>query len=269
MYALDFEYDNRYLSDYGFIVCDFNGSNGVVTSSAGAKISFDKVSVGRGEKHSFIGSKYDECISATFDICKDPDKYVSSELPVSEEEERDLLRWLNRNDFHRFQVLKDKGDPCFFNASFNLERIKIREIVYGFRLTMETDAPFGYGEEKKKHFLFEIGSLSKMFYDISDVVGFIRPDLKIKLAKSGNFEISNNQYNEKTIIKNCVAGETIIFHGFAEIIESDVESHDISNDFNYTFFKIGNTLENRNNVITVSLPCEIELKYAPIVKLTV
>ena len=28
MFALDFEYDGRYLSDYGFIICDFNGSSG-------------------------------------------------------------------------------------------------------------------------------------------------------------------------------------------------------------------------------------------------
>ena len=43
-------------------------------------------------------------------------------------------------------------DTFFFNASFNIEKIKIAEQVYGFRLTMETDKPYAYGETEKYTF---------------------------------------------------------------------------------------------------------------------
>ena len=43
MYATDFEYDGQYLSDYGFIICDFNYSKGSVTVDTGSKLSFEKV----------------------------------------------------------------------------------------------------------------------------------------------------------------------------------------------------------------------------------
>lgn len=44
MYALDFEYDGQYLSDYGFIICDFNSSSGADIVSAGSMITFNTVS---------------------------------------------------------------------------------------------------------------------------------------------------------------------------------------------------------------------------------
>lgn len=44
MRAIDFEYDNRYLSDYGFIICDFNFGSGANEIDAGSTITFNKIS---------------------------------------------------------------------------------------------------------------------------------------------------------------------------------------------------------------------------------
>lgn len=44
MRAIDFEYDNQYLSDYGFIICDFNFSSGANEVDAGSTITFNKIS---------------------------------------------------------------------------------------------------------------------------------------------------------------------------------------------------------------------------------
>ena len=49
-------------------------------------------------------------------------------------------------------------------------------------------------------------------------------------------------------------------------ITTTEELHDVYNDFNYDYFKIGNTINNRSNKISVSLPCKIELRYSPIIK---
>lgn len=39
------------------------------------------------------------------------------------------------------------------------------------------------------------------------------------------------------------------------------------NDFNYKFFRLVNTEGARENVITVSLPCQIDIVYVPIRKI--
>ena len=151
MNAIDFEYDGQYLSDYGFIICDFDGASGVDTISAGSTLTFNKVSQFNGRNFSLASTIYEECISTTFDICKDPEKYDKDEMEISTDEFRDMIRWLNRREFLKFQIYDTDRDyeACYFNASFNIEKITIGEIVYGLRLTMETDKPFAYADEKK------------------------------------------------------------------------------------------------------------------------
>lgn len=42
--------------------------------------------------------------------------------------------------------------------------------------------------------------------------------------------------------------------------------HKIQNDFNYIFFRIANSYENRMNMLTFSLPVMAEITYSPYVK---
>ena len=44
MKALDFEYDGQLLSDYGFIICNFDYGSGATEVSSGATITFSKKS---------------------------------------------------------------------------------------------------------------------------------------------------------------------------------------------------------------------------------
>ena len=67
-------------------------------------------------------------------------------------------------------------------------------------------------------------------------------------------------------IANCLADEVITIDGNTHSITTTKSSHDVYNDFNYDYFKIGNTINNRSNKISVSLPCKIELRYSPIIK---
>ena len=50
------------------------------------------------------------------------------------------------------------------------------------------------------------------------------------------------------------------------IVGTSISGHDIANDFNYDFFRIGNTANDRENEITASAPCTVYLKYRPILK---
>lgn len=270
MYAIDFEYDGQYLSDYGFIVCSFDSSSGTNIVDAGSKITFNKVPHHRGKQYSLASTQYDTCIQAIFDICKNPEEYDKEEMVITSNEYRDLMRWLNRNEFLKFHVFydDDERDVCYFNVSFNIEKIYIGELLYGLRLTLESDRPFGYGQEQSDSYNFINTSSSFIFHDSSDEIGSTYPFVTITCHTDGNLKIHNELENCTTYIKNCKAGEVITLDGELQIITSTYNSHDICNDFNYEFLRIGNTFQTRSNRITVSLPCEINIRYSPIIKET-
>lgn len=268
--AIDFEYDNRYLSDYRFVICDFDYSDGAKSVSAGSTITFNKVSRNKGKKYSLTSTQYDECITATFDICKNPDDFDAEDMEISDEEYRNIMRWLNRREFLKFQIIDNGGDfsksICYYNASFNLEKITIGEKLYGIRLSMESDRPFGFGEEQKVNLDFSNSNTIKVLCDVSDEIGYTYPTVIITCLEGGDLSLCNLSENCTTLIKNCVSGEIVTLYGDTQIITTTQASHDISNDFNYEFFRIGNTINERNNKISASLPCNVVIKYTPIIK---
>lgn len=100
--------------------------------------------------------------------------------------------------------------------------------------------------------------------DISDEEGHIYPYTEIIVNENGNLNIHNAIEDRNTYIANCVAGEVIIMD--YPIIKSSVSSHDILNDFNWNFFRVANTYNNNRNDLTISIPCNIKIRYSPIVK---
>ena len=272
MYAIDFEYDGRCLSDYGFMVCDFDYSSGIDVVDAGSQITFDKVPRNRGKSYSLVNSTYDSCITTTFDICKNPDIYNKDDMVITNDEYRDLMRWLNRRTFLEFRMISDNCDfdkereTCFYNASFNIEKLIVAGDLVGLRLTMESDKPFGYGQAITTKWVFSNTNTPKIISDLSDEVGYMYPDVTITVNRNGNLIIYNELMNCTTVINNCSVGEVITMKGQEQIIATTYSSHDIMDDFNFEFFKLGNTLDERNNKITVSIPCTMVITYAPIIK---
>ena len=267
MYALDFVYDGQYLSDYGFIICDFSPSSGFDIASAGSEITFKTVSHNRGKRYGLVGAQYDKCIQVNFGICTDPD--IFDDLTITDDEYRDLMRWLNRSEFLKFHVLYEYDDftaPCFYEGSFNISKVKVREILYGLELTFESNRPFGYGMEQVFKFKLDDSKPTFKLRDLSDEIGYIYPTVNILCYEDGDLTITNDLTGCKMTIKNCIATEEITLDGNTHIITSSNEKHDICNDFNYDYFKIGNTFTNRNNFISSSLPCVLEIKYHPIIK---
>lgn len=272
MHAVDFEYDNQYLSDYGFVICDFDFNNGTTTVNSGSTITFNKISHNSGKRYSLSSTQYDSCVTATFDICKNPDIYHGQDMEITNDEYRDIIRWVNRREFLKFQIIDDYcdsdevRDTCYFNASFNAEKIFVDGKLYGIRLTMETNMPFGYGQEQSVSWTFSDSNVVKILSDVSDEVGYIYPTVTISIDRNGDLSLYNEMENCTTVIRNCKVGEVITLNGEMQTISSTYASHDICNDFNYEFFRIGNTINNRNNRISASLPCHIVIKYTPVIK---
>lgn len=267
MYAVNFEYDGLRLSDYGFIICDFDNASGLNIYSTGSVITFNKISRNKGKKYSLIGTQYDECVSATFDICKNPDKYEREDMGISSAELRFLMKWLNRRDFLKFQLIDENNSwPYYYEASFNIEKIIIGGIVYGLRLTMQTDSPFAYEKEKTIVCDFNEVDSSNIVNYVSDEIGSICPHITVYCNADGNLQIYNKFEGCTTLIRNCKTGEIITMDGETQIISTSHNGHDICNDFNYEFMRIGTTMDTNENTLIASIPCRIEIRYSPIVK---
>ena len=195
MYAIDYEYDSQYLSDLGFVICNFDFNNNADSINIGSTITFNKVHRINGKKFALTSTKYDECITCNFDICKNPDLFDMEDRKISSEEFTEIIRWLNRRDFFKFQFINENKEPddriCYYNSSFNINKIKINDVLYGIRLSMETDSPFGYGEEQNIVFDFDNNHKTQILYDISDEIGYIYPRLVITCKEDGDLTLYN------------------------------------------------------------------------------
>ena len=100
--------------------------------------------------------------------------------------------------------------------------------------------------------------------DTSYEEGYIYPQMEITIKKDGDLTIHNSIENRETYIANCKVNEVITLD--YPVIKSSNSSHNIQNDFNWTFCRVANTYDNSRNDLVVSLPCSIKIKYSPIVK---
>lgn len=270
MYALDFEYAEHSLSDYGFIICDFNSKDDANTIDIGAKIKFNTVSHNKGASQSLVGIEYEDCIETTFHICRNPDIFDDKEITT--EEYLEIVRWLNRKRFYKFHFIDDENErtPCYYNVSFNVSKVVIADRLVGIELEMHTDKPFGYSDKIVKTLNFDKFSFKKNIIDISDDIGEVVPNIEITIGQiEGKKEltIENTLTNKKMIIDNCVANENIIINSKTLAISTNIPEHKILNDFNFEFLTIGNKYNDRKNVISVNnIPCNITISYEPIIK---
>jgi len=277
LYALDFEYDGRFLSDFDCIICDFDFSGGAVVATAGATVTFNRASRNYGKIWSMTGIAYDSCVETTFDICKDPDKYemiLDRDDPsvFTLEEFRFLSKWLNRTDgLHKFRAisLEPDSDNVWYNVSFNVEKIKIREQIVGLRLHLISDSPYGFGDPEVTSVTItsDAVTLNREFlirYK-SDDVGEIYPDVRIVVKSAGNFTLTNTTNGSTFTIKNCTLNEIITVDRSTLMLSSST-NRNLLDGFNFKYFKLSNTLDSGDNYFKTSLPCVITISYAPIIK---
>lgn len=257
--ATNFLYDNEKLSDYGMILCQFD-SNTTETISVGNNLTFNTVKTNASDRNCLASAAYEEPLSATFQICKcdclTDDKYISPEELTA------LLRWLARRDgYHKFQLYQEGLEGTFFRGSFNnVQQIKVGGKICGLELTFVTDSPYGYED-----ICFDFTTAAFVGYSIfnmSNETGHLYPaEFVCKCLESGDLQIHNSLEDRITEIKNCVKDEIIMIDGNHKVIETSVPTHKLYNDFNYNYFRLGNTYDDNLNIITTSLPCEIHIGY--------
>ena len=270
MYCIDFEYDDKRLSDYGCIVCHINSSADLNTVNIGSQITFNTINRIQQNKFKIMSTQYTEAYTTTFEIgkfnCNNRDDSVFSQEEISE-----LMKWLNKKRYKKFKMIY-KDAECsniYYMGTFNVQLITHAGNVIGLELTLQTDAPFGYYEPVE--YVMDLDK-DKEFsvYDMSDETGYIYPHIvKITCLKDGDLEICNKSSEGKryTIINKCVCDEEIILDGENKIITSSVNHSKLYNDFNYNYIRISNDDGNTENTFSASLPCRVVFTYSPICKM--
>lgn len=266
MYACDFRYDGKLLSEYGFVVCEIDGDNGVDRVEVGADITFNKVSRFSGKKHSLTSTEFGDCLTTTFDICYLPDGV--NPTVIDSVTYRTIAAWLNRRDFHRFELINDQG--IYYNASFTLNKILCDDMLYGIELTLETDSPFAYREKVEKQ--FEVTDSSeqtitiKAYEDLGDIGGYIYPSMTITCNEAGNLVVKSSTNDSEMRINNVSAGEVITVDGDTLEVSTSLDSHKLYDDFNFDFFRLSQHSMEAENKFTVTPKSTVVISYTPMVK---
>lgn len=268
MKAFDFEYNNKKLSNFGMVICNF-GDKGLDTISNGSQITFNRISTLGGAKHQLTSTTYEDCLETTIQVCKS--SCTSDVMEISSTEFRELTKWLNRKKFLKFKILNEDYIDLYFEASFNISRIEINGKLFGLELQVITNRPFALHEPRTIIIKNTEENGTYSLNDTSYEEGYIYPFTEIIVGNidnipevKRNLKIHNAIEDRNTYIANCVTGEIITLD--YPIIQSSISSHNIQNDFNWNFFRVANTFENSRNDLTISIPCTIKIVYSPIVK---
>lgn len=263
--ACDFLFDKEQLSDYGMILCNFDG-NGDGTFSFGNNITFNTVKPALSNVNFLSSVTYEDTITTTFQMCKNTCN--NTELTLYPDEISAITRWLCRKECCKLKIYQDGYEDLYFNGSFNNpQEIKIGGKICGLEFTFVSNAPYAYLDSVILNFTTSSAS-SFCINNLSHEVGNLYPSkFTCKCLTNGDLIIKNSLDTKSVELKNCIKGEIITLDGIHKIIESNVVAHEnIYNDFNYNFFRLVSTYYDFNNIITTSIPCEISLEYNPIRK---
>lgn len=240
-------------------------NSGFTVVDYGSQLQFNMVKPIGSDKWRMYASSYSNYLTVTFQIGKISCDRGTEEVSV--EEYREMMRWLNRKGFHDFTVVQTGYEFIHYEGSFNVQPIQFGGRVYGMELTLTTNRPYGLGTPQNLSYLIEEEKGKFDIFDISDEIGHIYPDMIIQCHADGDLSLYNDIEDRTMLIKNCKAGEILNIFGEAKIITSTIPSHAVYNDFNYKFFRLANTETERENTITVSLPCQIDIVYVPVRKI--
>jgi len=251
--ATNFIFDGKSLSDFGFIICEFNGETNTSTPS---NITFITLKVPDNDRRRFLSSNYEDVISFEFSIAKYESK--KNNLSINSYEDRAIRKWLCREDgFHELIIEQDDFYNIYYNAQINITPQMVCGRIRGYKLTITTDNVYGYTELLETE--FDINSSTQYnFLALSDKADYFYPIWEITPLQNGDLHLKilediNQTY---TILKSVKANSKITIDSENGIIEG------ISPDnFNWQLPRIVQGYDETLNTITSTLPCHIKLKY--------
>lgn len=266
MYATDFEFDGKRLSDFGYVIASFDGE-GDGAAMSGANISLSTSSSLGNERFDLFNVTYGEPYSITFTIMRNPCAYSDQEdMYLSPLEISTLQRWLCRkNHYCKFKIDQNEYENIYWMGTFTSQQYVMNGHIIGLELTFTADSSYGHIDNITLDYNVSANG-NFTITDISEEEGYIYPDLVIKLNSAGNLAITNSRDTKVTQINNCSANEIITIDGDHLTIKSSLSTHDLGKDFNFIFPRIINTYEDVINTFNSNLACSLKVTYAPAIK---
>lgn len=268
MFATDFLFDGQRASDFGCMICSFDGNGGLKTAEGG-EIEYNAIKMPGRNKFSFCGSQFNSTVTWNFSICKNPCRKGNGYF--DQYEESMIKKWLLKTDGYRMMQFDQNGyEDIYYNVYFNIFPYQYLGKTVGFDLTAISDCPYGFTDIIKKKAI--ITSMSKLELTVhSDVNAVILPISHIKiyyhnLHNTGRqVSITNKDSTgkpDKPMIFQNALNDTNLN---AAIITIDSYSGVVNglnnpNNFNWKFLKLRDGL----NTITTDFNegfVEIEIQY--------
>lgn len=270
---VDFEYAGERLSDFGLIIASVDGSSGSDTLEWANQLEPETIRNKNSGKSYTTSISYSDNYTVTFQTIKYSCNSGNIQY-ISDTEWRYLERWLNRKDNLRFTPISNNEEfsGYHFYGNFNISPVKAGGEIVGVELTFTSNAPYGFGDIVS----IDVDSTSFEVYSTSDELGVLPLKMTVKPSKAGNLTIVNSlmkTYDSKkatTIIKNCLANETISLDSEHLIISSSNSNHSkLYNDFNYVYPQLYTDYVDHVNKFTFSMQCEVHMEFEPIRKVGV
>ncbi len=162
MRAENFEFDGMDLSYYSMMVVSFDGKfSNFEKVTNGAEVEMNVVSVLNGTESHWVGSRYKEVVSTTFQIAK----FVEGQFcEITLDEYRTLMHWLGTKQPSKFKLLTNSiaadnwlneaefTDISFYNCLYwngifnKIVAITLGSKIVGLELTFTATTPFAYHE---------------------------------------------------------------------------------------------------------------------------
>lgn len=274
MFVTDFEYADKRLSDFGYVMCHINTESGLRDVDIGCDITFNTIKNNHSSVQYITSSSYDNVYSMSFDIIKSKCGRDREDIYLTSEEVRLLITWLNRREYRKLKLINNVNSDMSINyyGSFNVKQIMMGDNIIGLSLTFTSNAPYGFADEVSME--YDITFENEHFYlsGDGDEFGTIYPKVTITFKQDcESFSILNVTTGTTLFLKNCLDGEVITIDGEHKIILTNTSEHDtLYNDFNYEYLDILVQDDDfSENKYEVSAPCVISIKYSPIRKVGV
>lgn len=259
--ATGFVYDNQTSEEFNLIICKFDtDTNGIDSSSGEVEITKANSPI-QDVWHKSGNSQYTEAISFSFQLAK------SSFEPFDAYEFSAINRWLCRKDgFKDFMITRSDYDNIHFYVQFNISPIEFGGNILGINVNGVADSPHGYSH-LIKHFVQCENETAYTILDLSDEIGYIYPDIEIKVKNDTDISITNlSDNNRRFYINNCKENETIYIDGNLLQITTDAIGHKVYDNSNYQFPRIINKYNMRKNSFMIKGNCDVTIKYRQIRK---
>lgn len=288
----DFEFNGIRAGDVNVMAAEIDNNGQNTDEVSGRDITFNTTKAAQSLNYKFHGSRHDTPLSFQFQIIKSVDCMTSKYfLP---HEEVFYESWLCRHDGYRYLRFLEHGyENIYYNAQMNISWIRVSGRTIGATINVTCDSPYGYSPVQSYEYTNNSVKSFNIYSD-SDDLGAIIPELiEIEILSSGNLSVSNSMEDlysmtpdeQVMIINNCIKNEVITIDTGQNIIKTNNNSHNITNDFNWIYPRLinldsiypysnlheNNTLgDNRQNTFTISgCNCNINFAYRTIRKATV